>query len=51
VIVVSGELAEYVQHYDGHRPDQALQQESPLRESGHAVDITARSSAGRSSAA
>jgi transposase InsO family protein len=35
-------LAEYVRHYNGHRPYQALQQEPPLREPGHAVDITAR---------
>jgi putative transposase len=35
-------LAEYTRHYNGHRPHQALQQESPLRESGHVVDITAR---------
>ena len=35
-------LAEYVRHYKGHRPHQGLQQEPPLRESGHAVDITAR---------
>ena len=28
--------------YNSHRPHQALQQEPPLRESGHAVDITAR---------
>jgi putative transposase len=35
-------LAEYVRHYNGHRPHQALRQEPPLREPGHAVDITAR---------
>jgi putative transposase len=35
-------LAEYAQHYDGHRPHQGLQQEHPLRQPGHAVDITAR---------
>jgi putative transposase len=35
-------LAEYVRHYNGHRPHQGLQQEPPLRESGRAVDITAR---------
>jgi putative transposase len=35
-------LAEYAWHYNGHRPHQALQQEPPLREPGHAVDITAR---------
>jgi transposase InsO family protein len=37
-----GVLAEYVRHYNGHRPHQGLQQEPPLREPGHAVDITAR---------
>jgi hypothetical protein len=37
-----GVLTEYVRHYNSHRPHQALQQEPPLRESGHAVDITAR---------
>jgi transposase InsO family protein len=35
-------LAEYVRHYNGHRPHQGLRQEPPLRESGHAVGITAR---------
>jgi len=35
-------LGEYARHYNGHRPHQGLQQEPPLRESGHAVDITAR---------
>ena len=35
-------LAEYARHYNGHRPHQALRQEPPLREPGHAVDITAR---------
>jgi len=35
-------LAEYARHYNGHRPHQGLQQESPLREPGHAVDVTAR---------
>jgi putative transposase len=37
-----GVLAEYVRHYNGHRPHQALRQKPPLRELGHAVDITAR---------
>jgi putative transposase len=37
-----GVLTEYVRHYNSHRPHQALQQEPPLREPGHAVDITAR---------
>ena len=35
-------LAEYVRHYNGHRPHQGRQQKPPLRESGHTVDITAR---------
>jgi transposase InsO family protein len=35
-------LAEYARHYNGHRPHQGLQQERPLRQPGHAVDITAR---------
>ena len=35
-------LAQYARHYDGHRPDQGLQQEPPQRQPGHAVDITAR---------
>ena len=35
-------LAEYARHYNGHRPHQGLQQEPPLRQPDHAVDITAR---------
>jgi transposase InsO family protein len=35
-------LAEYVRHYNLHRPHQGLQQEPPQRQPGHAVDITAR---------
>ncbi len=35
-------LAEYVRHYNSHRPHQGLQQEPPLPEPGHAVDIIAR---------
>jgi putative transposase len=35
-------LAEYVRHYNGHRPHQGRQQQPPLRQSCHAVDITAR---------
>jgi putative transposase len=35
-------LGEYARHYNGHRPHQGLQQEPPLRQPGHAVDITAR---------
>jgi putative transposase len=37
-----GVLAEYVRHYNGHRPHQALQQAPPLREPGHTVDFSAR---------
>jgi putative transposase len=35
-------LAEYARHYNGHRPHQALQQESPQRQPSQVVDITAR---------
>ena len=35
-------LAEYARHYNGRRPHQGRQQEPPLRQPGHAVDITAR---------
>ena len=35
-------LAEYVRHYNGHRPHQSRQQQPPMRQPGHAVDITAR---------
>ena len=35
-------LAEYARHYNRHRPHQGRQQEPPLRQPGHAVDITAR---------
>jgi putative transposase len=35
-------LAEYTQHYNGHRPHQSLQQEPPQRRPGNAIDITAR---------
>jgi transposase InsO family protein len=35
-------LAGYAQHYNGHRPHQGLQQEPPLRQPGHVLDITAR---------
>jgi transposase InsO family protein len=35
-------LAEYTQHYNGHRPHQSLQQESPQRQPARSVDLTAR---------
>jgi putative transposase len=35
-------LAEYTGHYNGHRPHQALQQESPLRQPSRVVDIDTR---------
>jgi putative transposase len=35
-------LAEYALHYNGHRPHQGRPQEPPLRQPGHAVDVTAR---------
>jgi putative transposase len=35
-------LAEYARHYNGHRPHQALHQESPQRQPIQAIDITAR---------
>ena len=35
-------LTEYAWHYNGHRPHQSLQQEPPLRQPGHVLDITAR---------
>jgi transposase InsO family protein len=35
-------LAEYARHYNGHRPHQGRRQEPPLRQPGHAVDITAQ---------
>jgi hypothetical protein len=37
-----GVLAEYTEHYNGHRPHQSLQQEPPQRQPNHAVDITVR---------
>src|SRR5260370_33682264 len=47
VLILGGQhlrevLAEYARHYNGHRPHQGLQQEPPLRDPGHVVDITAR---------
>ena len=35
-------LAEYARHYKGHRPHQSLQQEPPLCQPGHVLDITSR---------
>jgi hypothetical protein len=32
-------LAQYVEHHNGHRPYQSLQQEPPLRQPGR-VDVT-----------
>ena len=33
-------LAEYARRYNEHRPHQGLQQEPPLRQPDHAIDIT-----------
>jgi transposase InsO family protein len=35
-------LAGYAEHYNGHRPHQALKQQPPQRQPGQAIDITAR---------
>jgi hypothetical protein len=35
-------LAEYARHDSSHRPHQPFQQRPPLRNPGHAVDVTAR---------
>jgi transposase InsO family protein len=35
-------LAEYAQHYNGHRPHQSLQQEHPQRGPSTAIDLSAR---------
>lgn len=35
-------LAQYARHYNGHRPHQGLQQETPQRRPGRVVDIAAR---------
>jgi putative transposase len=35
-------LAEYAQHYDSHRPHQALHQRPPLHQPGPAIDLTAQ---------
>ena len=40
-------LAEYARHYNGHRPHQSLQQESPQSRPSRAVDITARIERGK----
>ena len=36
-------VSQTARHYNGHRPHQGRQQESPLRQPGRAVDITAGS--------
>jgi putative transposase len=35
-------LAEYAQHYNGHRPHQSRNQRPPLHEPGQPIDVTAR---------
>jgi len=35
-------LAEYAQHYNGHRPHQSRDQRPPLHEPGQPIDVTAR---------
>jgi len=35
-------LTEYAQHYNDHRPHQALEQRAPLYEPGKAIDLTTR---------
>ena len=35
-------LAEYMQHYNGHRPHQSREQRPPLHKPGQPVDVTAR---------
>ena len=35
-------LAEYAQHYNGHRPHQSREHRPPLYEIGRPVDMTAR---------
>lgn len=39
---VLAEYARHYRHYNGHRPHQGRQQEPPLRQPGHALDITVR---------
>jgi putative transposase len=43
-VLILGErhLREVLAEYAGHRPHQGRQQEPPLRQPGHAVDVTAR---------
>ena len=35
-------LAEYAQHYNGHRPHQSREQRPPMHEPGQPVNVTAR---------
>jgi transposase InsO family protein len=35
-------LAEYAQHYNGHRPHQSREQRSPLHQPGQPIDVIAR---------
>ena len=35
-------LAEYVQHYNEHRPHQSRERRRPLHESGQLIDMTGR---------
>jgi len=35
-------LAEYTQHYNGHRPHQSREQRPPLHKPGQPIDVTAR---------